>query len=78
MNAPSELVDFFDWQRMRRVESFDVLNTAAEIADFVKSIPRRHLNRQIAVHVWNIYGDVEKMLRRIGKRELVRNRGVAG
>src|SRR5207302_6811204 len=47
------------------------------IADFVQCVPRRHLKSQIAMHIGHVNGHMEKMLRRICERQLIRNRGMA-
>ena len=77
MYSPREFVQFFDSERRWIVicEGFYALDTTAEIADFIERIPRRHLQLYFAMYVGNIYGHAEKVMCRIGERNLVPDRG---
>ena len=57
---PGVFVEFLDGERLRVRKRFDALDTAAEIADFVEGVPRRHLQLHFAVNVGNVHGDVRK------------------
>jgi hypothetical protein len=72
-NSPGKFVEFVDSKRLRAGKGLDALDTAAEIADFIERIPGGHLQDKFTMNVGNIDGDVEKMLRRLSERNVVRN-----
>ena len=77
VNAPCKLVYFFDRECLRSGKCFDALDAAAEIPDFVESVPSGHLQLQLAMHIRNRHRDVKKVLRRFVQRNLICNRGSA-
>ena len=77
-HAPSEFVEFFDRDRTAVGEGGDLFNVAAEIADFVESIPGGHLDFQLALNVGDFQGDMEEVLLGMSKRDAIKNRGVGG
>src|SRR5262245_13165010 len=74
MNAPRKLILLFDGEWLPSGKSFNSLDTAAEVADFVKRVPSRHLQKQVLLHVGNGHCDAKEMLRWLGQRNLVRKR----
>ena len=57
---------------------FDLLDVAAEIADFVERVPGGHLESYLPPDVGNFHGDVEEMLFGMGERDFVADGGVGG
>src|SRR6266403_5709133 len=67
LDAPGELVEFFDGRRLAVHSGRDALNVAAEITNFVKSVPSGHLELHTILYIRDFHSDVEEML--LGMKE---------
>src|SRR5258708_5863392 len=67
LDAPGELVEFFDGRRLAVHGGRDALNVAAEIANFVKSVPSGHLELHMILYIRDFHSDMEEML--LGMKE---------
>src|SRR5258708_34579864 len=61
LDAPGELVEFFDGRRLAVHGGRDALNVAAEIANFVKSVPRGHLELHAIFYIGDFHADEAEM-----------------
>src|SRR5271169_4534678 len=77
-DLPGELVELFNSDSLAVGVGLDLLDVAAEVADFVEGVPCGHLKFYAVMDVRDFHGDAEEMLLGVGDRDLVANRCVGG
>ena len=61
-DAPGEFVELFNGRSLAVDSGLDLLDVAAEIANFIKGVPGSHLQAKFVMNLGDLHGNVKEVL----------------